>query len=825
FAAAPEVWDVTTPGDVTRLGVRVEGGRARVQVEALGGEREVVAFDPGASLRTFTGGTPVANQNLHGITTYPDYVIVIHESLRAAAERLAAHRVADGLETLIVPVDQILNEFGGGTMDMRAIRDYMKFLYDRADTEDRLPQHLLLFGDGHYDFRGIRSTSLPLLVPTYQTDEMLKRDQSFTSDDYFALLDDDEGIWASSNSSTSVSFERVDLGVGRLPVQTLTEADVLVDKILRYESSESLGDWRTRVTFLADDQYPNDFDSDLHVQNADAVATRIPDSTGVVVQKIYMPSYPEVTGATGRRRPGATDASRRAIEEGTLVWNYMGHGGPEGLADEGLFNQAVVDNLRNADRLPIFVTATCSFGKYDMADRKSVAEETLLLDGGGAVALFTTVRVVYTSAGTSGLNLGLNITLTREMLAREASGRPRRLGDIFASTKNTDIGAQFNNRKFNLLGDPAMRIGLPERTVRITHINGVPLPAGSAPQLRAFETARVQGEVLRLDGSPDPGFEGEVTLNVLDAEREVQLPIRRNTPGFYVVRTDPIYSGRASVRTGQFDATFLVPQDVSYSGQNARITTYALGSDATDGIGQSQEAIVAQDAGTRPNDNDGPMIRLFLDDTTFVSGGIARPDPTVIARLRDPSGINTVGAGVGHDLLLTIDGDPNQAVDVGRYYEGDLDTFTSGTVRFPLADLAPGPHTLSLTAWDGANNASTEVLEFVVADGADLLVENAYPYPNPTPGPSTFFFEHNQPPGTLARVQLRIYSLAGRPVRTMEMDGPLTGGLVRLDWDGFDDDADPLASGIYLYRLRVEIDGEDGARRVAERRDKLAVIR
>ncbi|OZC01915.1 type IX secretion system sortase PorU [Rubricoccus marinus] len=832
FAAAPEAWDVTEPGAVRRLGVQASGGNYRVQVEAAGGEREIVAFDPGAPLRTFTGGEAVANQNLHGIGSYPDYVIVVHESLREPAERLAAYRQADGLETLVVPVGQIQNEFGNGVLDMRAIRDYMKFLYDRAPDEASLPQHLLLFGDGHYDFRGIKNGP-PIYVPTYQTEEMLVRDRSYTSDDYFGLLGDDEGVWewTASQGASSTSFERVDLGIGRFPVQTREDANILVDKMIAYESPEALGEWRTRMTFLGDDQYPNNTDTDLHIQNADAVAERVrSESPEITVQKIYMPSYPEVGGESGRRRrPGATEASLRALNEGTLVWNYMGHGGPEGLADEQLFTASEVRAMDNPDRLPIFVTATCSFGKYDIVDGQSLAEETLLRDGGGSVAMFTTVRVVYTFISTTSLNLGLNIALTRAMLERDANGRPRRLGDILAEAKNTDVGAQRNNRKFNLLGDPAMRIGLPERPVRITHVNGVPLPAGTAPQLRAFETARIQGEVLTFGGQPDASFEGTVSLTVQDVERQIQLPVRVNTPGYYVVQNDPIYAGRASVQAGRFDAQFLVPQDVSYSGRPGRIAAYVLGggtgADLMDGLGQTQEALIAQDAAERPDDGVGPEVRLFLDDTTFVSGGISRPDPVLIARLRDANGINTVGAGVGHELLLTIDGDPTKAVDVGRYYEGDLDTFRSGTIRFPLSELEPGRHTLSLTAWDGANNATTEEISFVVAEGSDLVVENAYPYPNPTSGRSTFFFEHNQPPGTPARIQLRIYSLAGRPVRTLERDEPLNGGMVRMDWDGLDDDFDPLASGIYLYRLRVEVDAADGTQRVAERRDRLAVIR
>ena len=842
FSGAPEVWDVTEPGAVRRLGVRAAGGGYRVQAEATGQEREIVAFDPGAALKTFSGGARVANQNLHGLAGSPDYVIVVPDGSRAGtdglvnpAERLADHHRAGGLEVAIVSVEAINNEFGGGVMDMRAIRDFMKFLYDRAATPADLPRYLLLFGDGHYDFRGIKAeasgVARPLHVPTYQTEEMLVRERSYTSDDYFALLGDGEGLWAwdRGQSAGTVSAERVDLGVGRFPVQNAAEANLLVDKVLRYSAPEARGDWRTRVTFLADDQYPNAFDTDLHVQNADAVARRVDDeSPEVTVQKVYMPSYPEVGNVAGRRRrPDATDASRRAIEEGTLVWNYMGHGGPNGLADEGLFTREVMQSLDNPDRLPIFVTATCSFGKYDMVDRQSLAEETLLLEGGGAVAMFTTVRVVVTSSGTASLNVGLNIALTRAMLSRDADGHPKRLGDILAEAKNTTAGAQFNNRKFNLLGDPAMRIGLPERPVRITAVNGVPLGAGATPELRAFEVARVEGEVLGAGGAVDPAFEGVVSLTVFDAARQIELPVRVNTPGFYTTQTDPIYAGRASVRAGRFAAEFLVPQDVSYSGLPARISAYALGGSEglTDGLGQTRDAIVAPTAAPRPDDARGPEVRLFLDDSTFVSGGITRPDPVFIARLSDASGINTVGAGVGHELLLTIDGDPTRAVDVGRYYEGDLDTYTSGTVRFPLPELAPGPHTATLTAWDAANNATTETLEFTVAEGSDLVVENAYPYPNPTPGPSTFFFEHNQPPGTSARVQLRIYSIAGRPVRTLERDGPLTGGLVRVDWDGLDDDLSPLASGVYLYHLRVEVDAADGTRRVAERRDRLAVIR
>ena len=824
FAGTPEVWDVTEPGAVRRIGVQAAGGAYRVQVEVDSTAREFVAFDPGGQrVRTLGGGAPVANQNLHGLAGDPDYLVVAPAAFVPAAERLAAARQAEGLRPAVVTVEQVHNEFGGGVSDMRAIRDFAKFLYDRA-PEGRLPRYLLLFGDGHYDFRGIEPNSPPNWVPTYQTVESLNRESSFTSDDYFGLLGDDEGEWEWRGSG-AISDERVDLGVGRIPVGSLAEAEAYVDKLLRYDDDR--GPWRTRMTVVADDQEPNSWDTDLHVQNAEAVAARAKAiDPAVTMQKVYPISYPVINTAEGRRQPGANDDILRGLNEGVLLWNYSGHGGPGALADERIFTPDLVAALDNEDRMPVFITATCSFGKYDMVGKRSLAEDVMLRPEGGAIAMLTTVRVVLTGTSTTSYNLGVNLALVNAMLARDAEGLPRRLGDALLETKNTAVGAQGNNRKFNLLGDPAMRLGLPDGGVRITEVNGVALQDGAPPPaLRAFDVATVRGEVLTPGGALDGAFSGTADLTVFDAARTVELPLARNTDGEYAIQTDRIFGGRASVEAGRFSVRFVVPQDVSYSGLPARIAAYAATPDGRDAAGQSEGAVVAQDAGTRPDDALGPDIRLFLDDTTFVSGGLVRPEATLIARLRDPNGINTVGAGVGQELLLVLDGDEAEAIDLGRFYQSDLDAYQSGVVRYALPALAPGAHTLALTAYDAAGNGSTASLSFVVAESAEIEIRNAYPYPNPTPGPSTFFFEHNQPPGANARVQLRIYSLAGRPVRTIEREGPLGGGLVRMDWDGLDDDLDRLGSGIYLYRLRVEVDDADGATRVAERVDRLAVIR
>ncbi|HLA64382.1 MAG TPA: type IX secretion system sortase PorU, partial [Rhodothermales bacterium] len=616
------------------------------------------------------------------------------------------------------------------------------------------------------------------------------------------------------------------------------EAAAFVEKLRRYEAAASLGSWRTELTVVADDGTPGG-ERELFLYQSDLVAEAATNVAPVLdVQKVYALAYQSVVTAQGRRIPGAAADARRAIEEGTLIWNYIGHGGPELLADEHLLELADVESLENMDRLPVFVTATCSFGRFDLTAFQSGAEAAVLNPNGGAIAAMTTVRLVY--AGGQGFgNLGLNLVLMDEMFQRDnvdgGSGRPRRLGDIYADAKRSSVGAQGNNRKFSLLGDPAMRLGLPERTVGLTSINGVTLPVpegGEPPAFHALEEATVTGAVLGGDGQPDTGFNGEVDLVVYDSERSVELPPGNAiyTDGSFRIRSELLFRGRASVRDGQFSARFVVPQDVSYSGRAARLIAYARRTDSVlDGAGFTEDALVSTTAGAPLADNTGPRIGLFLNDTTFVGGGLAPREPVLLVRLRDDTGINAVGSGVGHELLLVLDGDEAGARNIGRFYEGDLDDSRGGSVRVPLGELATGPHTARVTAWDVANNTNTAELAFVISDTDALTLRNVYNYPNPTPGPTRFMFEHNQPAGTAARVRLRVYTLSGRPVLTVDGDqalpgGVLTGGLVQIAWDGRDEDLDALATGVYLWHLRVEVDRTDGTREVAERVERLAVI-
>lgn len=845
FSAEPHVWDVTDHSAIRRLGVQRDGDAYRIQLEVYDPlqPREILAFLPQNAHRLVPASAQrVENQNLHGIASYPDFVIVTPDDFRSVADDFAQYRREDGLEVLVANVNAIYNEFSGGLQDVRGIRDYLRFLYDRAPVDGRRLKYALLFGDGHFNYRNLGSEvqqpELANWIPPYETEDSFDPRTSYTSDDYFALLDADEGRWPWPGSSFGVGTEKVDIGVGRFPAQTAEEAAAIVAKIKHYEDPETYGPWRTRYLFVADDGYNEirpvlEPRPDLHTQNSDVVAELMDvEAPAFNIRKVYGISYTREPLPSGWRIPGAERDIQAALNDGVLVMNYSGHGGEVSLAQEELLTKEDALAMRNFDKLPIFVTATCSFGWWDLGKDQSAAESLLLNPQGGAIALMTTVRLVYTDASLNTLNVGLNRALTTAMFKTDDQGLPRRLGDALVEAKNTYAGLQGNNRKFNLLGDPTMRIGMPSREAAVEKVNDQPIE--EQPRLRALEEVTVEGFVRGTGGDVDAGFNGQAYVTVFDAEREVKLPYQYAMPrDYYVVREDLIWRGTVPVNSGRFEATFVVPKDISYSDEPGRISVYAHNGDAQ-ALGFTENTIVGGTAANPPDDHVGPDITLFLNDTTFVSGGMTPRDPRLIVKLRDDSGINTVGAGVGHEMLLVVDGDEQNAVDISSSFESDPDSYRSGQVTYSFdeypVELADGPHTLSVRAWDVVNNSNTSALDFYVSSAEDLVLQNVYNYPNPTSGHTRFLFEHNQPTGTAAEIQVRIYTLAGRPIRTIDTEealpsGILTAGPVQIPWDGRDEDLNLLASGIYLYKVRVAVESMDGERHVSERIEKLAIIR
>jgi hypothetical protein len=643
-----------------------------------------------------------------------------------------------------------------------------------------------------------------------------------------------------NGSGVTPSSYLLDVGVGRIPAQTQSEATIAVQKIRTYESPETRGNWQNLFTFAADDDFPDiELNRDLHVLNADETANLMDIyEPGIRLKKIYQFAYNEEITGVGRRIPGASQAFINAFNQGTLVMNYSGHGNEQTLSDEQLFVTESIPNLTNNDKLSVLVTATCQFGRYDDIDAQSGAEQLLFSENGGVISAFTTTRVVYTGAGISSRNnFGLNVVLSQKMVERNQNNSALRFGDIFMNTKNTllngsPIITSRNSKKFIFLGDPAAKFQLPVQKTHITSINDYTESGqDTVITIKGLDTVTLSGQMTDFSGDLITNFSGQANITVYDAERTVPLPSDRTwvqedrcylDDCRYTVENDILFKGKAGIQNGQFTSTFVVPKDISFSDSTGRIVIYANDERFTAGgsftklrfNGINENAI---------NDGRGPEMDIYLNDDRFVNGSLVNDSPDLIIDLEDPSGINTTGTGVGHEIIATIDTQPEQTFVLNDFYEGDIDDFTKGRIEYPLDDLPDGSYTLKVRAWDVHNNPSEKEVFFEVAAQNGLEIRNVFNYPNPMNNVTRFSFEHNQP-GNPLDVSVQIYTLSGRPVQHLQNQIITNSSYASISWDGHDRDRDRLGNGTYIYVLRVTADTPEG-RQKTEKIEKLVIIR
>jgi hypothetical protein len=805
------VWDVTDPCNAARL-ESVFSGSALSYTTATDTLREFVALLPGAAFpKPIVEDTDlgwVENQNLHG-TASSQMLIVTHPDFLQQAERLAAfRRDHDNMSVLVVTTDQVYNEFSSGAHDVSAVRDFARMLYLQPASPERQLKYLLLFGDGsHNNHMQVSGNSNFIL--TYQSVASLVINYSYVSDDFYGLMDANEG-----GSDQMEDFE-LDLGVGRLPVKDSTQAGQVVAKIMGYNSAINMRDWRSKIMFVADDG-----DDNKHMRQANNLADMVGEThPQFIIKKLLSDAYKQVSTSTGARYPDVTKAIYDNVHRGILIFNYTGHGNEKGLADEQLVTREQLSKYTNAQHLPLFVTATCEFSRYDdladdetgkIREQPSAGEVSLLNPDGGCIALLSTSRLVYADN-----NMILNENFYDFAFQYDDDGKVYRLGDIIRMTKNEpDLHGDGNKLNFTLLGDPALRLAVPFYTVVTDSLNGVPV-SEPLDTLKAFTEITVNGHLVDQYNAKLEGFSGILYPSVYDKADTLWTlgndDTEKNIMPFEV-RDNMIYKGKASVNDGEFSFSFRVPKDITYSLGNGKIFYYAQDS-VMDANGYFDEFIIG---GTSPDpitDETGPVINLFMNDENFVDGGITDTDPIIFARISDENGINTTGNGIGHDIVGIVDGDATQPLILNDFYEADLDDYKNGTVNYPLADLAVGMHTIKMRVWDIFNTPSEAVIGFEVIDEEDIILVNVYNYPNPATNLTYFQFEHNKA-GSVLKVTLTVYDLSGRRIRTFEENLYMEGYRSSpLEWDLKDQNGNKLRSGIYPYRIRVEDEsglGTDG---------------
>lgn len=782
------VWDISNPLTPRQL-LTSTSGTSLVFSDSADRLHEYIALSSQSLTPQPIGA--VSNQNLHAANA-TDLIIVTHPGLAAQAQSIASfHSSNDGMHPLIATTDQVYNEFSSGTPDPTAIRDFVKMFFDRAGGDSmRQPKYLLLLGDGSFDY-GNHVKNNHQLVPAWETAESLDPLGTYTSDDFFGFLDDSDDI----NNSHRINL--LDIGVGRIPAQTAAEAKAYADKLIDYADPKSLGPWRNQTSFVADDQ-----DLNLHLNDAEAVTAAAASSNPVFLQnKIYLDAYTQQTTPFGKQYPDVNTAINQQIQNGTLIWNYNGHGSYNRLAEETILDQTMSDAWTNTWRLPMMITATCDFAPYDNPAIHSLGERILLREKAGAIALMTTTRAVVAYS-----NRIMNSNYLQAALLAGKDGRYSTLGEALRRAKNLTYSTQSdiaNNRKFSLLGDPALTLSFPRLRVHTTQINGKPVNA-VPDTLRAYGTYSVSGTVEDASGNLQSGFNGILNVTVFDKPgRQSTLA---NDADSYVqtfnVQNNRLFAGVVNVVNGHFDCTFRLPADINPQPGNGFISYYAQNG-ITDANGYFNGFLTSAVPG-QSSDRTGPAVKAWLNDRQFVNGSAVSDEPLLLVDLSDSSGINIAGAGTGHDLMAILDGDSTHPFVLNSYYTSDTNNYRSGTVQFRLPMMGEGQHRLRIIAWDGANNKSETSIDFTVKAAAGFTISLLRNYPNPFMASTRFWFLHNRPNQDL-RVSIYIYSTMGNWVKTISQTINTSDSRSSdIEWDGAADTGARLKKGVYFYQVRVK---------------------
>jgi len=813
------VWDLSDRHNPLQVPIQFQNGQPLIKTNAE--YREFVLASGNAYFTPERVGG-VVSQNLHQLPL-ADYLIVTHPEFTAQANRLADLHREEGLSVHVVPVQAIYNEFSSGMQDPGAIRRFAKMFYDRAlQTDPSLrPKYLLLFGDGTYDPKNRMPNNNNFIV-TYQMPSSESMIDAMVVDDFFGLLDDAEAISAA---------DMMDIGVGRLIVSSALQAKQMVDKIEHYlkngsafypvtssccmetQTEKTFGDWRNQYMVMTDNREGGYFintDAEPQYQLSKWLDPEIN------YNKLYMDAFPKVVTAGGERFPAMVSAINDGIQRGVLVANYIGHGGEVGLAEERVVGIDQINAWSNIHALHLFISATCEFTRFDDPQRVSAGEWAFLNPTGGAIAMLTTTRSVY-----FGVNSNIGIKLIERVFNRYADGTAYEFGEIARRTKNAASVSSSNKRSFTLIGDPALRLALPRYLIITDSINGLD-PQVQLDTLQALSKVRIKGHIEDYNGNVLNSWNGILNPTIFD-KRKIQTTLGQDEASpviAYEQQTNRIYRGQSSIHNGYFDFEFVVPKDIALSIDFGKISYYGHNGQF-DATGFDTLFFVG---GIDPNgvvDDQGPSLQLYMNEEGFVDGSITDENPVLLAKVADENGINTVGNGIGHDIVAILDGQSSQPIVLNDFYKANLDSYQSGEVRYQFQGLEPGEHNLSIKVWDVNNNSSSSSINFVVKSKEAPLLAHVLNYPNPFSTKTEFMFEHNQSCSSLD-VQVQIFTVSGRLVKTISQEVPTAGFRVDgIFWDGRDDFGDELARGTYLYRLSIQT--PDGS--YAEQTEKLVILK
>jgi hypothetical protein len=792
-----QIWDVTDIYNVTKI---ENTNQASFSFKAnLGEIKKYVALD---ALDYYTplktSKTKIANQNLKG-TLFKnnqgqfqdiDYVIITPAFLSNQADKLANfHRTYSNLNVKVIPLETIYQEFSSGKQDIAAIRNCIKYIYNNASAPEKKIKYVNLFGDASYDYKN-RISNNTNIVPIYHAlNSNTTGESAFASDDFFGLMDASEGNIGSF-------YGGIDIAVGRMINDNTSQADEMVNKVIEYYDVKSYGGWRNNYVMVSDD---SDKSSDASLQSrqnnlADKITSEKPFLN---VNKILLDSYTQEASAGGSRYPKSRTDLFSAFEKGALVFNYLGHGGEDGLASERLWEKSDGQNLINQYKYPLFITITCDFSRFDNPSRPTAGEYTYWNPKGGAISMITTIREIGQYSAEN-----FNDVLAKYLFSY-GSNQYTTIAEALRLSKNSNPNSSTNVVFY--IGDPALMLAIAKPKIRLTKINDIPV-SQPVDDFKSLAKMKISGEITDENNIPLTNYNGELATAIFDKFiTRSTLNNDGNSPVMpFNVLGETIFRGNASVVNGQFEFSFIVPRDIRVPISNGKISFFSkknqsfenqAGYDTSIKVGGINENAVA--------DNNSPRVQLYMNDESFVSGGTTNESPFLVANLEDESGINTA-SGIGHDIVAILDGDVDNPYILNDYYQTNLNDFTKGTLRFPLRNLAIGLHTITFKAWDVYNNPITAEIQFVVVGNESITLTNVLNYPNPFVNYTEFWFSHNRPYEPL-EVQVQVLTVTGKVVWTRNQIVTNEGFLSKeITWDGKDDFGNKIGKGVYVYKLTVK---------------------
>ena len=808
-----QIWDVTNLENIV-FKQNPESASSISFKQTMGQVRNYVAVNPDDYyIPTKISKSAVHNQNLKGTIFNDesgnfkdvDYIIITAPFLIQPALRLATHnKNLQGLNVKVVTTDKIYEEFSSGRQDISAIRNFIRYVYYNASTPSKRIKYVGIMGDTSIDYKN-RLYNNNNIVPTYNVLEGASISSSFMSDDFFGNMDENEGTiggntYESDDAPTALTdIDRLDLAMGRIIVDNVSLANAMVDKIIRYNEKNSYGNWRNNFVLISDDINRDKPSEAILQKRLDSLGDRISEKKPFInVKKIHTDAYQQQASAGGNRYPEVNEAIKTAIEAGAIIIDYFGHGGEDGLAHEAIYTKEAAQELKNKDRLPCFITVTCEFTKFDNPLRITAGELTYQNRDGGAISLVTTTRAIFISTGVE-----FNDSLADQLFGFDTEN-PNPPAEGLRISKR-DMVSNLRRVVF-YIGDPAMPLAFPKKNIRITALNGVPIEQAT-DTLKALSKIKLAGEVVSASGTLLTNYNGVLEAKIFD-KNVMRQTLDNNDNGIIMDFTtlgEGLFNGQASVSNGRFEFEFVVPRDIQIPVGNGRVSLYAKRNGALeDQTGVNLDIKVGGLNENAPEDNEGPLIQLFMNDESFVSGGITDASPILIAKLEDPNGINTA-SGIGHDIVAILDGDESNPFVLNEFYQAEVDDYTKGKTHYKFRDLEDGLHTLKLKAWDVYNNSSTAEIQFIVAGSGKLEISRVLNYPNPFVNYTEFWFNHNRPDETLD-VQVQIFTVTGKVVWTKNASLPPSGSYLsrEITWDGRDDFGDRIGKGVYVYKITVK---------------------